>query len=322
MRLPAVCLVLVALAVPAAGQTSSERGASVLIFPKVVSDASADTLVQIANLSESRVEVFCTYVDGAGDWQASGFGLTLLAEQPLHWPASRGRVGDGVPPAPADFRGELLCVEVDPSGAPAGGNRLVGHAAVVDLAGGDVAAAPAVGLHGLGLYDGDDVLCIGAPADVCLFGTEYDACPAAWTLAHPAAGAADRQLGAGSRLDTRVTIVPCSQNVRDGEPGSVVVQMQVTNELAQRFSTSASVSCWADLSLAEVSPVFDVATLGGEAVSTRFAPSPGSGGFALRAEVERRADAAGPVVSRSALAPQQEGAVASPDTIVLPMGRP
>ena len=306
---------------------TGDHGDSLLIFPKVVSDASADSIIQIANQSESRVDVFCTYVDGRVGWQASGFGIALLAGQPLHWVVSRGREADegvdnGVPPAPADFRGELLCVEGDVTGAPAGGNRLVGHATVAALDGGDVIAYPAIGLQGLGLYDGDEVLCIGEASDTCLFGAEYAACPATWTFNHPAPGAADPQLGEGSRVDTRIAVVPCSQNVRDGEPATVTLSLAVTNELAQRFTTSTSVSCWADLSLAELDPIFDVELLGSDAVWTRITPAGGSGGFVVLAEVERRASAGGPVVSRAALTPHQAGAVATPDTIILPMGRP
>jgi hypothetical protein len=322
----AACLA-VAAARPAAAQGGGEHGSSLLIFPKVVADASGDSIVQLANLSESRVDVFCTYVDGRGGWQASGFNLSLLAQQPLHWVVSQGRAADegvdnGVPPAPEEFRGELLCVEVDVTGAPAGGNRLVGHATVVGLDGGDAIAYPAVGLQGLGLYDGDEVLCIGQPSDPCLFGAEYDACPAAWTFSHPAAGAADRQLGDGSRLAPRITVVPCSQNVRDGTPGSVTLSFEVTNELAQRFTFSTGVTCWADLSLADLSPVFTVETLGGEAAWTRVQPAAGSGAFVVIAEVERRASAAGPVLGRSALAPYPEGAADVADAITLPMGRP
>lgn len=320
----AACLA-VAAACPVAAQ--SDSGDSLLIFPKVVSDGSADSIVQVANQSASRVDVFCAYVDGRVGWQASGFHLSLLARQPLHWVVSRGReaddgVANGVPPAPDDFRGELVCVETDVTGAPAGGNRLTGRATVAALDDGDAIAYPAVGLRGLGLYDGDDVLCIGQPSDTCIFGAEYDACPAGWLVNHPAPGAADRQLGGGSRLDTRITIVPCSQNIRDGEPGSVTVDVQVTSELAQRFSFSASVTCWADLSLADLSPILDVETLGGEAAWSEISPRQGSGAFVVVAEVERRAANDGAVLGRTALAAYPRGASDAADAIVLPMGLP
>jgi len=312
----------------AAAQTTSEHGASLLVFPKIVADASADTVVQVTNLLESRVDVFCTYVAGDGTWASSGFTVSLIAEQPLHWVASRGRTPAGeddpnaVPAAPADFQGELLCVEVDGTGAPSGGNRLVGRATVTTLADGDAFAYAAIGLSSLGFNDGDDVLCIGGePSDACFIGAEYSSCPGAWLLSHPSDGAPDEQLGDGATQDTRLIFVPCSQNVRDGVPGSITVQLEVTNELGQRFSATQEVTCWADLSLAEISTSLTFAVLGTASAQTRLAPGATSGGFVVLAESERRA-AGGAVLSRDALVPQQEGAAAASDVIILPMGRP
>ena len=65
-----------------AAQTTSEHGASLLVFPKIVADASADTVVQVTNLLESRVDVFCTYVAGDGTWASSGFTVSLIAYTP------------------------------------------------------------------------------------------------------------------------------------------------------------------------------------------------------------------------------------------------
>ena len=316
------------LAASAGAQTTGEHGASILIFPKVVADGSGDTLLQVANLSESRVDAFCTYVDGRGGWQSAGFSIALVAEQPLHWSAAGGRTmldggsANEIPAAPADFRGELLCVEVDGSGAPSGGNRLVGRATVTTFADGDAFAYAAVGLESSGFNDGDDVLCIGGePSDACFIGAEYSSCPDSWILGHPGSGAPDAQLGDGATQDTRLVIVPCSQNVRDGAPGSVQVSLQVTNEFEQSFSATADVTCWADRSLAEISEVFTVATLGSPTAQTRLRPADASGGFVVLAELERRA-AGGAPASRAALIPQQEGAAAASDAIILPMGRP
>jgi hypothetical protein len=317
------------LTAAASAQTTGERGAAILIFPKVVADGSADTLLQVANLSPSRVGARCSYVDGDRGWQASSFSLSLVAEQPLYWSAARGRAATGgedpndVPAAPADFRGELLCVELDGTGAPTDGNRLVGRATVTALADGDAFAYAAVGLRGLGLNDGNETLCIGGDfSDSCLFGAEYDACPAAWMLGHPSSGAPDSQLGAAATQDTRLVIVPCSQNVRDGEPGNVAVSLQVTNEFEQSFSARTDVTCWADRSLAEISSIFTVDLLGSPTAQTRLRPTATSGGFVVLAELERRAAAGGPVVGRAALIPHQEGAGVAADLIVLPMGLP
>lgn len=320
---PLVLCLAVGLAAAAGAQTTGERGAAILIFPKVVADGSADTVVQVANLLESRVEVRCTYVDGT-TWDATTFTLSLLAEQPVQWTASRGRTAGGddandVPAAPARFTGELVCVEVDVSGAPGTGNRLVGRATVTTLAGGDAFAYAAVGLTSTGLNDLDDTLCIGEPSDLCLFGSEYDACPAAWLLAQPSDGAPDGQLGGGATQTTRLIVVPCSQNVRDATPSEVTVAVQVTNEFEQVVSGSARVTCWSELALADLGPAFTAEALGSAALQTRLSPGAGSGAFVVLAERQRR-DAGGAVVATDALVPQQEGAAQSPDAIVLPMG--
>lgn len=321
-------LVALLVAAAAGAQSTGERGASLLFFPKVVVDGSADTLVQIANLSESRVDAFCTYVDGADGWQSTAFSLELVAEQPLAWSAARGLAADGaavnaVPALPADFRGELLCVEVDVSGAPSTGDRLVGRATVTTLADGDAFAYAAVGLESAGFNDGDDVLCLGGEAsDACFIGAEYSGCPAAWILSHPSAGAPDAQLGGTATQDTRLVFVPCSQNVRDGEPSRVQVALQVTNELGQSFSATTDVTCWTEQSLADISSVFTVDMLGSPTAQTRLQPLGASGGFLVLAEIERRASAGGPVLSRAALLPHQDGVAAAADLIVLPMGRP
>jgi hypothetical protein len=322
--LPVAFCLAVGLVSAAGAQTTSERGASILIFPKVVADSTGDTVLQVANLLESRVDVLCTYVDGTS-WDATTFTLSLLAEQPVQWVASRGRTASGgddtndVPAAPASFTGELVCVEVDVSGAPATGNRLVGRATVTTLADGDALAYAAVGLTSTGLNDLDDTLCIGEPSDLCLFGSEYDACPAAWLLAHPSDGAPDEQLGDGATQTTRLVVVPCSQNVRDATPAEVNVLVRVTNEFEQVISGTAHVTCWSEFALTDLSPVFTAEALGSAAVQTRLRPSVESGAFVVLAERQRRA-AGGAVVSTDALVPQQEGAAQSPDAIILPMG--
>ena len=319
------CLAI-GLATAASAQTTNERGASILIFPKVVADSSGDTVLQVANLLESRVDVFCTYVDGAS-WEATSFSLALIAEQPIQWSAARGRTAAGgedtndIPAAPANFAGELICVEVDGTGAPSGGNRLVGRATVTALANGDAFAYAAVGLPSSGFNDGDDTLCLGGEvSDLCFIGAEYNSCPDTWWLSHPAEGAPDEQLGDGATQHTRLAFVPCSQNVRDGTPSSVTVEIEAHNEFEQAFTASVAVSCWADLALTDIDQVFGVNVIGSPAVQTRLRPSAASGGFIVVGERERRA-ANGDVLSRDALVPQQEGTAALSDAIVLPMGR-
>jgi hypothetical protein len=109
----------VAVAVPrqSSARTTSERPASILIFPKIVSDGTRDTFVQISNTANSVVHAHCFYVNaypvcqGIGDcqqgtcsgrclpqWQEIDFNITLTKQQPAHWGAGLGRIaqsGDG-----------------------------------------------------------------------------------------------------------------------------------------------------------------------------------------------------------------------------------
>ena len=313
-----------------AAQVTTDRGASILVYPKVVADASADTTLQLVNLSDNRIDAYCAYVSGAaGSWQALGFGVALSPQRPVHWTAAGGHTPaagedpNDIPAAPAGFRGDVLCVQVDGTGAPFSGNELAGQALLTDVASGDLTGYTAAGLRGSGLNDGDDNLCIGnGESDTCFIG-EYDSCPGEWIVSLPAEGAADAQLGAGSQLSTDLTVVPCSQNFRDAQPGSVDIDITVFNELGQQFTGTASVTCWADLSLADVGGgIFTRQTLGTDAAEARLKPMAGSGGFFLLAQTTRTSGGAAPVASSSAVVPPHQGSTDTSDLIVLPMGRP
>jgi hypothetical protein len=152
----------------ASAQLTTEKSASVLVFPKVIANGTRDTIIQITNTSNSMVHAHCFYVNAAPTnpslpphpvlnpplWQEIDFDIWLTKQQPTHWVVSRGRpvnpndpvcdrtadnyecpdsgIDPGrVPPVVADFVGELKCVEVDASGAPISGNHLKGEATVV-----------------------------------------------------------------------------------------------------------------------------------------------------------------------------------------------
>jgi len=321
--LTALCVSALVRPVPA--EVTTDRGASILIFPRVVADGSTDTVIQLANRSDNRIAAFCAYVNGAAaSWQSLGFTVDLYPQRPLYWTVARGRsetLGEesvDVPAAPAEFRGELLCVQVDASGAPFGGNELSGQATLTELSTGDSSAYAAAGLQGSGFNDGDRFLCIGdETTDTCFIG-EYDPCPAEWVLNVPADGATDAQLGAGSQVSSRLAVVPCSQNLRDAEPGAVDIDLAVFNELAQRFTGQASVSCWADLSLADVGgQIFTRGMLGTDHAEARLTPAGEAGGFIVSLQTTRTG-AASAVASSSAITPHRRGPAAVSDLIVLP----
>ena len=205
-----------ALFAPARGaaQYIAGAGASLQFFPLVVVDGAHDTMIQLANGSPQRIFVRCSYTPGgAGGVNAAvNFDLVLVSRQPTHWVASAGRLADPndqpcgaetvecdgagldpgrIPPLPDGFEGDLLCVQVDRSGASMSGNALRGFATLVDTVGGDVAKYPGVGLTGNQYNDADATLCLGGPEqpDTCPRGAEYAACPEAWILERRGRGA-------------------------------------------------------------------------------------------------------------------------------------
>ncbi|MGH7790343.1 MAG: hypothetical protein ACRERC_25970 [Candidatus Binatia bacterium] len=325
-----VCLALASAgAGPVMGQVTIDRGASIIVFPKVVADASADTALQLVNLAASRASAFCSYIDGRGTWQSVGFTVALATDQPLAWTAAGGRSPSGVddpndiPPAPADFRGLMLCVQVDGAGSPLTGNQLSGEATLASLTDGDVASYSAIGLRGSGLNDGDDVLCIGGQtSDQCIIGAEYDPCPAAWEISHPADGAEDGQLGTGSSLHSRLVITPCTQNLASDTPEAVRLNLQVVNELEQSFSTTATVTCWSDQALADIDAIFTADLLGTAYARTTVRPVDGDGGVFVLLETRRQASPATAPTAAVAAVPHQMGFAARADLITLPIGRP
>jgi hypothetical protein len=327
--LAGAALLVVAAAAVARGQVTADRGVSILVFPKIIADGSGDTAIEVANVWESPANAVCAYVGGGPDqWQAVSFGIALGARRPQHWTVARGRTAAprepplDVPAAPDGFRGALLCIEVDQTGAPLSGNALAGQATLLDIATGDVRGYGGVGLQGSGLNDGDPFLCIGGePSDACVLGAEYDACPGEWIVSVPADGAADAPLGAGVRYAGRVTVLPCSQDLRGGAPATVELEITVIDQLGQQFSGNASATCWSDLALADVGAgIFDRATLGSDWAEARIRPAEGSGGFLLVAETTRGAAGAAPIAATTTVVPHSRGAATEPDLIVMPAG--
>jgi hypothetical protein len=315
-------------------------GASLQFFPLVVVDGTHDTMIQLANGSPQRIFVRCSYTPGgAGGVNAAvDFDLVLFARQPTHWVASAGRLVDPndqvcgrvteivecdgagfdpgrIPPLPDGFEGDLLCVQVDRSGAPMSGNALRGFATLVDTVGGDVAKYPGVGLAGNQYNDADASLCLGGPEqpDTCPRGAEYAACPEAWVLEHRAEGAAPGAAPGTPGERTRLAIVTCS---RRAGSGAASVQLQVFNELEQRFSASVPVQRWAEIALAD-NNVFSRDVLGTDFAQTVVRSSMGSPGIIVVALGDRRATDGGTAGGSIAAVPHPVGARADQDRIVL-----
>ena len=106
----ATTLVLVIGGGQVRADSTTERGSSILIFPKVVFDSQGvignkvDTLIQLSNTSNSLVWAHCFYVNAAPAdptlppsslnpplWLETDFDIVLTRQQPTHWLVSAGR---------------------------------------------------------------------------------------------------------------------------------------------------------------------------------------------------------------------------------------
>lgn len=152
------------MSVAAAADITTERSASILIYPKVVFDSSGlqtgtpvDTIIQISNTSNSMVFAHCFYVNAAPPdptrpsgptnlprWQEVDFEIFLTKQQPTHWVLSSGRLDDQ-----SDNRNPC---NVDCSGAgfdpgrvpPAGDDPFTGELKCIEV---DSSGAPINGNH-------------------------------------------------------------------------------------------------------------------------------------------------------------------------------
>jgi hypothetical protein len=368
------------MATGASADVTTEQSASLLIFPKIIADGTRDTIIQITNTSNSMVHAHCFYVNGALSdpedprsvplWQEIDFDIWLTKQQPTHWVVSEGRLDDSsdqscrnfptpitecngagidpgrVPPVVPDFTGELKCVEVDASGAPVGGNHLIGEATIIglDICNPDTSTCYLTGTacssnadctntvdpekyNGIGILakealDDDGVLCLGgnAPTDDCPLGAEYNACPDTWILNHFVDGVENPVLGDGTSIETNITVVPCEQNFETQDPESVVIQFQVFDEFESAFSASTTVTCWANLNLSDISNVFEAPPFGPldrTFVQTRMRPSRGTdSGFLVVAQEHHRSS--DDFLSSAAFNVHIEGERTGPDLITIP----
>src|SRR5262249_6318471 len=72
-------------------------------------------------------------------------------------------------------------------------------------------------------------------------------------------------------LQTTLTLVPCSVDLEESFAGTSSVQFTVVNELELRFSASLDVTCFANLTLTQISrTVFDYAIQGTLVGQTRI----------------------------------------------------
>jgi hypothetical protein len=233
-------VVLGGVAMSARADVTTEKGAAVLVFPKVRADGVFDTVIQIANLSTMMVHARCFYVNATLQdaltqlpcevpsatcvplCQETDFEIWLTARQPTHWSVSTGRrftpyptfgeddsgFAPGHVPPMSDFVGELKCVEVYPSGQPMNRNDLKGEATLVAVAttgsgSNQTAEGDIAKYNAVGIRVNADAV----PSNPLLLdgGTTYDACPSKLILNHVTSGAPDMLV---SELQARGMVPP------------------------------------------------------------------------------------------------------------------
>ncbi len=186
-------VVLGAMAATASADVTTERGASILVFPKVISDGIFDTVIQITNTSNDVVFARCFYVNGqlADPTRAEhpvlnpplctevDFNIRLTRQQPTHWIVSRGRpvnpsdtcapgsVPTCVVPPGVDVNG----TGIDPGAIPPVGDNFKGELKCVEV---DASGSPLGGNHlkGEATIKGAPV---GAPAGNSVDVSKYNA---------------------------------------------------------------------------------------------------------------------------------------------------
>jgi hypothetical protein len=250
-----------------------------------------------------------------------------------------------IPPVAPDFTGELICIEVDASGAPISGNSIKGEATLEDIATGDVSKYNAIGIQGNDNNNGDDVLCLGsptAPADptLCPTGNEYAGCPASWVLDHAATGAPDAVIEDQafctthpcSWIGTNLTVVPCTEDFETQALTTITLQFLVTNEYEQTLSASTTFACWASFDLGApntavlpllpgISDIFNAGTLGGELAQTQMRSAAGTPGGTLAVIEERHQDTVNHLFARSDQNGHMIGELNVMDLITIPTGQ-
>lgn len=283
---------LLAAAAPAGAQVSSERAASLLVFPKIVYAGSRDTLVQIVNHANAPAWATCWYRNGVLTFPSlppgpinppllttATFHLALLAGQSTSFTAGRGRPLDpldppcdrdvadcygagadpGEVPAVAEpFTGELRCVQTDASGFALSGNHLSGEASIIDAVTGDAVRYAAIGIAGFDVNDGDDELRLGE---------EYAGCPEHLLIVHALEGG-EASLGSDWQVEPELTLVTCSSG--EGISGHATVFVEVTDELGLSLSAFTTLTGWRTLRFPEINPMFTAETLNGGQARTRL----------------------------------------------------
>ena len=232
-----------------AGEPPEQRLPSALLqYPFIVVEgggAIRDTRVELVNLTGRPLQLQCFYVYSPL-CRETDFFVSLTANQPLSWLASRGTsnmlTGTAVPPF---FGTGELKSAVLPSRPEIEAHNAIQGRALVFGADGQTLAYGAVGFRRLSAGDFTSVL----PLD----GETYAQCPEELHFAF---------LASDEGSDSEIVLVPCSQDLANLRPTTTTVQFRIVNEFEETLSAALTFNCFDQRSLQQVSRVFTRDTLG------------------------------------------------------------
>ncbi|HXQ23648.1 MAG TPA: hypothetical protein VN812_18355 [Candidatus Acidoferrales bacterium] len=228
---------------------------AMLVYPLIqVDGGGGDTRIEMVNLSGDPQVVECFYIDGSS-CNEIGFVVSLTAYQPVAWFAGGGfsNSGSAIPPF-SGTTGALDCVVVPPQPGVEFHNTIQGRATVFDTTGRTISYG-AVGFQRL--TDGDFT------GTVSLDGNTYAQCPAILhfdVLADPTSSSGT--LCDASDPRSCMILLTCSQNLLLQVSSRTNVQFLVTNEFEQSFSSSTTVTCFAEGALSDFTDSLSQARLG------------------------------------------------------------
>jgi len=273
---------------------STDRGGSIVAFPKVISDGTRDTLIQISNVSNSVVFAHCMYLDASPDIPGEpvspdnprrcverDFTITLTRQQPTIWRVSTGRVLNafdmlvGMCDTFDQFgAARQSCPGIDPGNVINVGTVFEGHLVCVQTdssgapIGGDALKGEAFiesvipgGLDGLisaynavSISQGTD----GPDGDevLQLDGSEYAQCPDRLRFTHLAEGG-ENPAAPQYLASTELTLMPCTIDYETQAHPRVTVQFGVWNAFEQFASTSTLLDCWFNESLSDIGSLWE-----------------------------------------------------------------
>jgi hypothetical protein len=291
-------------------------------------------------------------------WKETDFAFRLTSKQPITWtvsaglptlplndtPSIKGEFNTGsIPPSPEDpMIGELKCIEVAEDESPSDQNDLKGEATIEQVSirpesepavSVDARGYNAIGIQAIpGANNHDNALVIGGNSSTLQ--QEYNGCPANLILDHFFDDAVEPATEA--RVRTDLTLVPCSEDFNFQAPVATVVQFLVFNEFEQRFSTSRTVRCLAELPLSDIdtragndkdndrASIFNVnveGTLTGQTVIRGVADASttyGHGVLGVAEEFHYQSGDSSADVHSAAFQLQQRGNRTQPDIVLLP----